>query len=100
MNTFKELLGTDNKKKQIERIEELLTIAATPEISLLIRYNGLDDAITMNLFGGDVPFDVIHRMLELTSTAIRREELTVATSAVQAAAKAVVAEATDKAVEE
>lgn len=78
MSTFKELLGTDNKKKQLERIEELLQIVATPEISLLIRYNGLNDAITMNLFGGDVPFDVIHRMLELTSTAIRKAELDVA----------------------
>ncbi len=79
MTTFKELLGTDNKKKQLERIEELLTIVATPETSMLIRYDGLKDVATMNLLsGGDVPFDVLHRMLELTSTAIRREELNVA----------------------
>ena len=75
MSTFKELLGTRSKKKQEERIEELLKIATTPEISLLIRYNGLDDQITMNIFGGDITFDTLHHMLGLTSKAIRREEV-------------------------
>jgi len=75
MSTFKELLGTDNKKKQEERIEELLLIEATPEITLQIRYNGITDDIAVDMSGGDVAFDVIHHMLELASTAIRREEL-------------------------
>lgn len=79
MSTFKELLGTDNKKEQEERIRELLQIAATPEISLLIRYNGIADQVVLSVFGGDVSFDAIHRMLELTSTAIRREEINMAT---------------------
>jgi hypothetical protein len=82
VRTFKELLGTDNKKKQLDKIEELLKIVATPEITLLIRYNGLDDQITMNIFGGDVSFDALHRALELTSKALRREEVN---SAVQQA---------------
>jgi hypothetical protein len=75
MSTFKELLGTDNKKKQEEKIEELLKIAATPEISLLIRFNGLTDQVTLSIFGGDVVFDTIHHMLERTSKIIRQEEL-------------------------
>jgi hypothetical protein len=78
MNTFKELLGTDNKKEQTEKIEELLKIAANPEITLLIQYNGISDQATINLLGGDAPFDIIHRMLELASKAIRREELNAA----------------------
>jgi hypothetical protein len=78
VRTFKELLGTDNKKKQLDKIEELLEIVATPEISLLIRYNGLDDQATMNIFGGEVTFDTLHHMLELTSKAIRREEVNMA----------------------
>ena len=78
MSTFKELLGTDNKKKQEERIKELLLIEATPEITLQIRYNGMADQVILNISGGDVSFDVIHRMLELTSQAIRREELNAA----------------------
>jgi hypothetical protein len=77
-STFKGLLGTDNKTKQLKKIEELLKIAATPEIGLLIRYNGLDDQITMSIFGGEVTFDILHHMLELTSKAIRREEVNMA----------------------
>ncbi len=76
--TFKELLGTDNKKEQFERIQELLQIEATPEITLRIRYNGISDQMTLDMSGGDVPFDVIHRMLELAGKAIRREELNAA----------------------
>ena len=94
MSTFKELLGTDNKKKQEERIQELLQIEANPEISLHIRYNGIVDQVMVDLSGGDVPFDVLHRMLELTSTAIRREELNVALQHQQ------VQEGEDKKVEE
>lgn len=78
MDTFKELLGTDNKKKQVERIQELLLKEATPEITLQIRYNGINDEVMVEMTGGDVPFDVIHRMLALTSIAIRREELNMA----------------------
>ena len=85
MSTFTELLETRSKKKQEERIKELLKIAATPEISLLIRYNGLDDQITMNIFGGDVTFDTLHRMLELTSRALRREEVNTAAQQIQVA---------------
>lgn len=75
MPTFKELLGTDNKKEQEARIVKLLQIEATPEITLQIRYNGIYDTIEIHLSGGDVPFDIVHRMLELTSKAMRREEL-------------------------
>jgi hypothetical protein len=78
MRTFKELLGTDNKKKQLDKIEELLEIAAIPEITLQIRYNGIDDQVILNIFGGDVSFDALHRALELTSKALRREEVNVA----------------------
>ena len=78
MSTFKELLGTDNKKEQEEKVEALLKIASTPEISLLVRYDGINDQITLNVFGGNVPFDTIHRILELASQAIRREEVNTA----------------------
>jgi len=84
MSTFKELLGTDNKKEQIKKIEELLQIVATPEVSLQIRYNGIDDYVIVNLSGGDASFDAIHRMLELTSIAMRREELSAAKQEIQA----------------
>ena len=92
MSTFKELLGTDNKKKQEERIQELLQIEANPEITLHIRYNGIVDQIMVDIFGGDVSFDVIHRMLELASKAVRREEVNVAAQQAQ--------EGEDKKVEE
>ena len=78
MRTFKELLGTDNKKKQLDKIEELLKIAATPEITLHIRYDGINDQVVLNLSGGDVSFDAIHRALELAGKAIRREEVNTA----------------------
>ena len=78
MSTIKELLGTDNKKEQLEKIEALLKIANTPEISLLIRYDGIKDQAAMDIYGGDVTFDTLHRMLELTSKAIRREEVNLA----------------------
>lgn len=78
MSTFKELLGSSSQKKQEERIKELLLIEATPEITLQIRYNGIIDQVILNISGGDVSFDVIHRMLELTSKTIRREELSAA----------------------
>jgi len=83
MTTFKELLGTDSKKKQEEKIEELLKIAATPEINLLLQYNGLDDQLTMNIFGGDVTFDTLHHILELANKAVRREEVNVAAQQAQ-----------------
>ena len=75
MNTFKDLLGTDSKKNQVERIEELLLKEANPEITLQIRYDGITDDIAVDMFGGNVAFDVIHHMLELTSIAIRRKEM-------------------------
>ena len=78
MSTFKELLGSSSQKKQEERIKELLLIEATPEITLQIRYNGIIDQVILNISGGDVSFDAIHRMLELTSKTIRREELSAA----------------------
>lgn len=81
MNTFKELLGTDDKKKQFERIKELLLIEATPEITLQIRYDGITDDIAMDMSGGNVAFDVIHHILELASIAMRKEELKVALAA-------------------
>jgi hypothetical protein len=78
VRTFKELLGTDNKKKQLDKIEELLKIVATPEITLHIRYDGINDEVVLNLSGGYVSFDALHRALELTSKAIRREEVNMA----------------------
>ncbi len=84
MSTFKELLGTDNKKEQEIRIKELLQIEATPEITLQIRYNGIADRVTVDVSGGDVAFDAIHRMIELASKAIRREEVNVAVQLQQA----------------
>ncbi len=81
MKTFKELLGTDSKKKQVERIEELLIKEGNPEITLQIRYNGISDQVVVDISGGNVPFDVLYRMLELTSRAIRREELNMAAQA-------------------
>ncbi len=75
MSTFKELLGTDNKKEQEEKIKELLQIASTPEITLQIRYDGIADQVILNISGGNVSFEILHRILELTSKAIRREEI-------------------------
>ncbi len=63
----------------MEKIEGLLKIADTPEISLLLRYNGIQDQLTMDIYGGDVSFDTLHRILELASKAIRKEEVKVAT---------------------
>ncbi len=83
MSTFKELLGTDNKKEQEEKVEELIKLASTPEISLLVRYDGINDQVTLNIFGGNVSFDTIHRILELTSKAIRREEVNTAVNQAQ-----------------
>jgi hypothetical protein len=78
MSTFKGLLGTDNKKEQLEKIEALLKIVATPEITLILQYNGITDQVTLNISGGDVAFDTIHRALELAGRAIRREEVNIA----------------------
>jgi hypothetical protein len=78
MSIFKELLGTDNKKEQEERIKDLLQIEATPEITLHIRYDGINDQVVLNLSGGDVSFDAVHRALELASKAIRMEEVNIA----------------------
>lgn len=80
METFKELLEAENKKQQVERIKELLLKEANPEITLQIRYNGIADDIEVDLYGGDVPFDVLYRMLELTNRAIRKKEIMVLTS--------------------
>lgn len=80
METFKELLEVENKKQQVERIKELLLKEANPEITLQIRYNGIADDIEVDLYGGDVPFDVLYRMLELTNRAIRKKEIMVLTS--------------------
>ncbi len=83
MSNIKELLGTDNKKEQEEKVEELIKIAATPEISLLVRYDGINDQVTLNILGGNVSFDTIHRILELTSKAVRKEEVNVAVTQAQ-----------------
>jgi len=84
MSTFKELLGADNRKDQEARIKELLLKEANPEVILQIQYSGLTDKVVVNMFGGDVPFDVVHRMLSLAGNAIRREEMSIALAALEA----------------
>lgn len=83
MDTFKELLGADNKKEQMARIKELLAKEANPEIMLQIRYDRIVDDIQVDMYGGDVPFDALYRMLELANTAIRRKELATVMAAAQ-----------------
>ncbi len=74
MTTIKALLGTDNRKAQIEQIEALLRIARTPVTDLVIRYDAQTDEVTMTVIGGDVAFDTIFRMLELTGKAVRQSQ--------------------------
>ena len=83
MDTFKTLLGTPNKKKQIERIKELLQIEAMPEITLQVRYNGIADDVAVDVTGGDVPFAVLHHMLDLTAAVTRKEEVKAAINMVE-----------------
>ena len=78
MPTFKELLGTDNKKEQEQRILELLAKEANPEVMLTLQYNQLKDDLAVQLSGGDAPYEVIFRMLELASQVIRQQELVAA----------------------
>ncbi len=73
MSTIKELLGTDDKKKQVELVEKLIAAASSPIIDLLIRYE--NEQIALTIMGGDVPFDVIYKMLELTRQAIHQKEI-------------------------
>lgn len=87
MTTFKELLGTTNKKEQEDRIKELLLKEKNPEVILQIQYSGLTDKVMVNMFGGDVPFDVVHRMLHLASKAIRTEEMSMALAMLEAETK-------------
>ena len=78
MPTFKELLGTDNKKEQEARIVELLAKEANPEVMLTLQYNQLKDDLVVQLSGGDVSFEVIFRMLELAGQVMRQKELVAA----------------------
>lgn len=73
MKTMKELLGTDDKKKQAELVELLVKAAASPVVDLLIRYE--NEQINLTIMGGDVHFDIIYKMLELTRQAIHQKEI-------------------------
>jgi hypothetical protein len=80
MSTIKELLGTDNRKEQEAKIEGLLSNASKPVIDLVIRYDHLADQISLTVIGGDIAFDTIHRMLDLTRQAVRQQEVATALS--------------------
>ncbi len=82
MSTLKSLLGTDDKKKQLELVEQLIEAAASPVIDLLIRFE--NEQINMTIMGGDVSFDVLYKMLDLSRQAIHRREIE---TALQQAAK-------------
>ena len=83
MATFKELLGTDNKKEQEARIVDLLMKEAAPDIALLIQYKQLKDEVEIQLLGADAPFASLHRLLELASKAVREQELVAAIKATE-----------------
>ena len=72
---IKELLGTEDKKEQLERIQELIAKAANPPVDLLIRYEPIADQVSVNVIGGDVVFEILYRMLELTRQALHRSEM-------------------------
>lgn len=76
--TIKELLGTSNKEEQEARIKELLAKEASAQYGMLIKYDQKLDGVDVHPFGGNVPFDVLYRMLELANKAVRQEEIEMA----------------------
>ena len=80
---LKDLLGTEDKEKQIEVVQELIKAASSPVIDLVIRYE--NDEVTLSIMGGDISFDAIYKMLDLTRQTIHKQEIE---TAVQQAANA------------
>ena len=80
MTTIAKLLEVEDKKEQVEKVEELLKIASTPVIDLIIRNDGLDE-VTLNIIGGDVAFETLYKMLDLARQAIHQQEIQMAVMA-------------------
>ncbi len=95
MSTMKELVGTDNKKEQVEFVQQLIERVNSPVIDLVIRFE--NEQINMTIMGGDVSFDVLYRMLDMTRQALHQREVE---TAVQQAASVANSEGEDKEVEE
>ncbi len=73
MSTMKELVGTDNKKEQVEFVQQLIERVNSPVIDLVIRFE--NEQINMSIMGGDVSFDVLYRMLDMTRQALHQREI-------------------------
>jgi len=70
-----ELLGTKNKKEQEQKVQNLLRAVQMPVIDMVIRYDGVADQVNVMILGGNVAFEVAHRILDLARKEIQRDEV-------------------------
>ena len=76
MSTMKELVGTDNKKEQVEYVQQLIKRVNSPVIDLIIRFE--NEQVDISMMGGDVSFDILYKMLDMTRQALHQRELEMA----------------------
>lgn len=72
---IKELLGTEDEEEQVKKVQALMDTATRPPIDVLIRYDQNADQISLSFMGGNVPFEVIYRALDLARQALHKSEI-------------------------
>ncbi len=69
------LLGTKNKQEQEQKVQKLLRALNMPVIDMMIRYDGIADQVNVTILGGNVSFEVAHRILDLARKEIQQDEI-------------------------
>ena len=78
-NELAELLGTSDRDEQAARLKRLLT---APVIDVVIRVDGRVDQVTgVTVIGGNLPPEVLYRVLDQVRDQVRQAELQAAAQA-------------------
>lgn len=70
-----DLLGTKNKKEQAEKVGQMIRALNMPVIDMVIRYDGMADQVNVSILGGNLSFEVAHRILDLARKNLQQEEV-------------------------
>lgn len=73
--TLEELLGTDNKEEQVEKVQQLQRLVGAVPPVLTIRYSPIADMVDMSVMGMPMNYDLALHILDLAKRDLIKSQL-------------------------
>lgn len=70
-----ELLGTNNKKEQAAQIQQIMNVAMSPVLNILVTFDSRTSRVDAKQVGGEAPNELIQQILDGAKNLFNQQEL-------------------------